>query len=700
MRRIEPQAGRASRMFRLTQRLSERTLRALGLALVAVTAFGVLANIAISALIGDLANSSEQAFLLVPFIVVLVWMFRAVPGNAAVWAVAWGAALGGLGDTASTLLFWRTGLQLDEVASGGWQGSPADLDFVSALALNIASWSWLGVFLISVHFVLLFPSGSISSRRWLYVSRASSVVFVMGVIITAVALNPWRGAATSGLFDQGVFWAAGTASALLSAASIAAMVSLILRFRRSTGEERFQYRWVVSGFSFWLVTLLGFGWFSDFPLYSVLYVISLASIPVSIGIAITKHRLYDIDVVLSRTLVYGALAMFIGAVYVGIVVGVGSLVGSTGTWLQITATVVIAIAFQTVRRWLQRLANRVVFGRKVTPYEVLSSFSKRVSSVDPAVLTDVARSLVDGTTAESASIWVHRKQDRYCIAAWPEPPDSPPDGSAVTEPVVYEGEELGWVALEVPPGQTFPPNDQRLFAQVAGGLGLALRNLFLTADLKDRVEELAASRRRIVRLQDETRRKLERDLHDGAQQRLVSLKIKLGIGASMAERAELVDLEAMLDDLRTSTDDTIESVRDFARGIYPPLLEAEGLESALRAQTQKMPIAARIETSQIRRYPKDQESIVYFCVLEALQNALKHSEASSLLVQINEEEGDLTFEVRDDGVGFDVLGAERNGLMNMTDRVEAVGGVLEVQSAPGEGTVVRGSLPVREVVST
>jgi signal transduction histidine kinase len=532
--------------------------------------------------------------------------------------------------------------------------------------------------------------------------RSATVILVFSVAATAVALAPWVETPFAEAFDEGVFWAAGTASMLMMIASVAAIINLIIRFRRSSGEERLQYRWVATAFAFWAVTLIGFGWLSGSAYYSFFYTLALAGIPFSVGIAITKYRLYDIDVVISRTLVYGSLAVFIGAVYVAIVVGVGSLLGDPGTdtWLQILATVIIAIAFQPLRRWLQRVANRIVFGRRATPYEVLSSFSQSVSAVDPRVLTEVARSLAEGTTAHSVSIWADRGDHLHCIAAWPELPGDEPDPSGVSELVVHEGEELGRVVLEIPPGQPFPPTDQRLLVQVAGGLGLALRNMQLTQDLKDRVDELAASRRRIVTVQDGTRHKLERDLHDGAQQRLVALKIKLGIGSSMAEKAGLDDVKTMIDTVREETDHTIDSVRDFARGIYPPLLEAEGLGQALNAQARKMPIPVTVQAAGLGRYPKEQEATVYFCVLEALQNAMKHSEASSVHVVLGDRDGQLGFEVRDDGVGFDEMEVTPNGLINMRDRMEAVNGRLSVESGPTEGTVVSGSIRLQQPVKT
>ena len=689
-------------MIRPTEQWKESTLRAIGYSMVGLTATGVLANVVLSAVIGDVGNSTEQILLLVPFIFVIVWLFRAVPRNTAIWALAWAAVCGGLGDTASTYVLWRTGSELDLFLSGAVAGSPSDLSVPIALALNFAAWSWLGIFLLSVHFVLLFPSGSVSSRRWLYLMRSATAVFVLGVLTTVIGLAPWVETSFADLFDEGVFWAAGTVSFLMMFASVATLANLIVRFWRSTGDERLQYRWVTSAFAFWAILLVGFGWFSDSVVFDILYTAALGAIPVSIGIAITKHRLYDIDVVISRTLVYGALAVFIGAVYVGIVVGVGILVGdpSTDVWLQLAATVVIAIAFQPLRRLLQRVANRVVYGKRATPYEVLSSFSQGISAVDPTVLTQVARSLAEGTTADAASIWVGPGDDAHRIASWPRDRLEHQGHSTVSTPVKHAGDDLGKVVLEIPPGQPFPITDERLVEQVASGLGLALRNLQLTEDLADQVDQLRESRRRVVALQDQTRRLLERDLHDGAQQRLVALKIKIGLAGTMASKEELTDVQKILDEVREETDLTIDSLRNLARGIYPPLLEAEGLGAALSAQLRRVAIPVTVQAAGIGRYPEEIEATFYFCVLEAVQNAVKHARSKSVLVTVREDGGQLVFEVRDDGVGFDVETARGGqGLINMADRLDAVEGAMEVESGRGRGTVVTGNVPIRELVS-
>ena len=196
--------------------------------------------------------------------------------------------------------------------------------------------------------------------------------------------------------------------------------------------------------------------------------------------------------------------------------------------------------------------------------------------------------------------------------------------------VAHDGEVLGFVAVDLEPGQPFTPTDERLLEQVAGGLGLALKNLLLTEELKNRVEQLRQSRKRIVSVQDRTRRDLERDLHDGAQQRIVALKIKLGIGVGMAVKVGDDDLSERLRGVQAETNQVVDTVREFARGIYPPLLEAEGLGPALTSQSGKFSIPVSVDATDVRRYPREVESTVYFCVMELLRNAAEHSGGSSV----------------------------------------------------------------------
>ena len=694
-------------MLRPTQDWNESTLRTVGYSLVGLGIVSTLLHAGLLISAGSVGEALQQLLLAISFLGVLIWLFRAVPRNRAVWALAWAAVLGGGSATLETVVLVRTGMPVDAFTGGEVALSPTDLDLVSALSVGTAAWMWTGIFLLSVHFVLLFPSGHASSRFWRVLVRVATWAILGGSLATAVALAPWVQTPYDQIGNRAS--SAGIVAFLLLFASIASIINLILRVRRSEGEERLQYRWITWALGINVVLLLGFGWLSNYPnLHGWISTISLAAIPISIGVAMTKRRLYDIDVVISRTFVYTSLAVFITAVYVGIVVGVGLLFGTQdepSVWLGIVATVVIAIAFQPLRRRLQKVANRIVYGRRATPYEVLSSFSQGVAAVDPDVLEQVAESLTEGTTATGAVIWVQREQMLHRIASWPQEADLALEvsvGSAIPgadrmAEITHDGERLGMISLTLPAGQPFPPTDEQLLEQVTAGLGLALRNLLLTDDLRRRVDQLRESRRRIVAVQDQTRQGLERDLHDGAQQRLVALKIKVSISASMSEKEGLDDVKQILDNVKDETDLTIDSLRTLARGIYPPLLDAEGLGPALTTQLHRMAFPITVQAAGIGRHPRELEATVYFCVLEAVQNSMKHAQANSVLVTLSDEEGFLTFEVRDDGIGFDIdHQTGGNGLINITDRLDAVEGSLEIDSRPGHGTLIKGRIPVFE----
>jgi len=237
-----------------------------------------------------------------------------------------------------------------------------------------------------------------------------------------------------------------------------------------------------------------------------------------------------------------------------------------------------------------------------------------------------------------------------------------------------------------PGNEPLTPAERGLVTDLASQAGLVLRNGALIAELR-------ASRQRLVRAQDDERRRLERNLHDGAQQQLVSLSVKVRLAQSLVgqedERAR-----DMLDEVRADSRAALEELRDLARGIYPPLLADRGLAAALGAQARKSPIPVSIDPEGSRRYSEDVESAVYFCVLEALNNVAKYAEASHVTVHLSEREGNLRFEVTDDGQGFACGVSTGTGLRGMADRMDAIGGRLHVASEPGRGTTVVGEVPV------
>ncbi|MGH2589354.1 MAG: sensor histidine kinase, partial [Actinomycetota bacterium] len=295
----------------------------------------------------------------------------------------------------------------------------------------------------------------------------------------------------------------------------------------------------------------------------------------------------------------------------------------------------------------------------------------------------------------TVTIWLLVGGELRPAAGWPgstRPDESPPiaalsDAEPGTFEVRHQGDLLGAITVRMPANDPMDPSKERLIRDLAAQVGLVLRNVRL-------IEELRESRRRIVAAVDEGRRRLERDIHDGAQQQLVALAVKIRLAESMVER-DPAKARELLGQLQVETTDTLENLRDLARGIYPPLLADQGLAVALEAHARRSPVPVHVRPDSIGRYPEDVEATIYFCCLEALQNVAKYANASSVEIELRQHDRLVAFEVRDDGVGFDTASAPRGtGLQGMADRVEAIGGTLRIRSTPGAGTSVAGRVPV------
>jgi signal transduction histidine kinase len=595
---------------------------------------------------------------------------------------------------------------------------------------------WLGSWIITLVYpagaaaliLLLFPTGRFVPRwtrllLWFAVPITAAQV-IISMFDTTVQVSGTSHSFPNPLAIPAVHAFSSSASAppiYLGglAVLLVASISPFFRLRRSTGDERQQLKWfayavAATVFANVAVVLITFAVTSPFFDNLGTAIITLGfgvALPGSAALAILKYRLYDIDVVISRTLVYGLLAAFITAVYLGVVVGVGALVGTGGRanlLLSLAATAVVALAVQPVRSRLQRFANRVAYGRRATPYEVLSSLSTGLADAfgGEELLSRMARVLAQGTGADSLRILVRAGHHLEQAAAWPvgtpalEPlpvtgqvmPPIPDADRAI--PVRHQGELLGAIGLAKRNGEGLKPIEEQLLEDFAGQAGLVLRNAGLTVDLQARLRDLRASRQRLVAAQDHARRRLERNLHDGAQQNLVALKIKLGLAETLA-RKDPDKAAEMIHQLKFDTDETLETLRDLARGIYPPLLADQGLVAALEGQARKATVAVEIAANGIDRYTQDIEAAVYFCVLEALQNVQKYAGAKSVAIQLGQQDSTLAFEVIDDGAGFDPGSTRRGaGLQNMEDRLDALGGSLEVSSKPGGGTHLRGQVPI------
>ncbi len=590
-------------------------------------------------------------------------------------------------------------------------------------------WLWVPALgLMGTHLLLRLPSGRLLSPRWRpYSWWCTAVLAVASVVIAVEPYPPGVRGTTNPMAlpetvpDMLVDLMGTVVTVLVPLALLGSLGSLVLRYRRTDDEERHQIRWLVFGGLVFLGTyllamaavLVG-GVPEDSPAFGVItgvVFISYAAVPAAIGVSVLRYRLYDIDVVISKSLVWAGLVGFITVVYVAVVVGVGWLVGAgdeTNPGLSIAATAVVAVAFQPVRERLQHLANRLVYGQRATPYEVLSAFSARMGQTEEteAMLERMARLLAEGTGADPARVWLRVGDTLRPAAAWPAASGTPDQVamSGATLPdlpgdravgVVSAGETLGALTITKARGEVVTPPEEKLLDDLAAQAGLMLRNVRLTAELMQRVEQLRASRQRLVAATDAERRRLERDLHDGAQQQLVALKIKLGVARTLASRESAAKTAALLEQLSGDADDAVDTLRDLARGIYPPLLAAEGLPAALTAQAAKAALPVTVTATDVGRYPQDVEAAVYFSCLEALQNTAKYADATAASITLSANRDTLVFSVTDDGTGFNPATTPRGaGLANIADRLDALNGTVTITSRPGGGTTITGSLPL------
>jgi len=622
---------------------------------------------------------SDAALILafLPYAVVGALIVSRQPANRIGWLFLVSGLLMGVGVTAF------------EYAIYGDLTNPGSLPGTS-WALRTSQWGTFIPFLTYAFLFLLFPDGRLPSRRW----RPVGLLAVLSIgWLEANSIAP-------GVIP---LWPARelTVLAMLLCAS-----APVVRYRRSESDERHQIKWFAFA-ALPAAALLLPGLFGNLPDASFIpFVIVTGAVPVAAAIGIFKYRLYDIDVIIDKTLVYGGLAAFITAVYVVVVVVLGAFIGVTEV-LSLVATAIVAVAFQPMRHRVQGVARRIVYGDLATPYETLSTFAERLSqaySIDD-VLPNMARILAEGTGASRAEVWVRVGAELRQSASWP-----PTDGQRAAPVPVHDGRHerivhasrveaasretdvryqallLGALVVTKSAYERFTPAEEKLLADLSSQAGLVLSNVALIADLR-------ASRQRLVSAQDQERRKIERNLHDGAQQQLVALSVKMRLIEGMAGK-DPHKVAQLAHEVVMETGEALESLRELAHGIYPPLLAKHGLAAALESQARKAPIPVTVRSDGVARYSQDLEAAIYFCCLEALQNVTKYANASHAWVSLHDDADGMRFEVGDDGDGFDRSAVDfGSGLQGMADRVEALGGTLEVTSTPGRGTSVVGSLP-------
>lgn len=581
-------------------------------------------------------------------------------------------------------------------------------------ATEAAAWLslWVGAVGFGLAFTFLpqlFPDGSLPPRRRRPVAWFTAAALLVWAFTWGTAPGPLDsfpqvdnpvGIAAVGRVNPGLGWGLFVLAVLASAAS------LIIRYVRSAGVERRQIKWfayaaALMGLALVATTIASEGWRPAAVAADVLFPVAVAGMPIAAFLAIFKHDLYDLDLVVSRTITFSALAALITGVYVAVVAGVGAAVGTAGEFslaLAVLATAVVAVAFQPVRARVKRLANRLVYGLQATPYEVLAEFSRRMGGTLAAedALPQMARIVGEGTGAIKAEVWLVVGGGLRRVASWPPEPDRPvvsltgdglpalPETSRTVE-VRRQEELLGVIALAMPPGRALTPTEDRLLADVAAQAGLVLSNVRL-------VEEVKASRQRLVAAQDEERRRLERDIHDGVQQRLVTLSLALKMTAAQLSGDGPEGVIDALDAAAREAAETLAELRRLARGIHPAIVTEGGLAAALESLAERAPFPVEVRIAQAGRLQAPVEITVYYLVSEALTNAAKHAIASAAAVDLDRADGRIVVAVADDGVGG-AIASPGSGLSGLADRVAALGGRLEIDSPAGGGTRLRAEIP-------
>ena len=586
----------------------------------------------------------------------------------------------------------------------------------------VSSASWLlPMALMGIFLILLFPDGHLPSPRWRVLAWIGVGVVVFGTIGLVLAPGVVEDVPVPGLQNPlgvealrpVVVAVLVIALPLLPLCILASAVALVLRFRRARGVERLQLKWLTTAgaivavaFLVTMATSLPSAFegttSSDFDRWIVvLQTVSLMSfglIPIAIGVAISRHGLYGIDAIISRTLVFGTLAVFITGVYVGIVVGVGALVGQQrpSVALSVLATAVVAVAFQPVRSRVQHFANRLVYGERATPYEVLSDFAGRMTGAYPTaeLLPRMAQMVGRCLGGARVEVWLVDETSLVREVVWPDDEELAAQVEIEDRELLpvdcqvevrHHDELLGLLTVTKPAGEPVTPPERALLEHVASQAGLVLRNLRL-------IDDLRSSRERLLTAQDVERRNLERDLHHGAQQSLVGVALLLrlaatrigddpdGIGPSVTEASSQLK-------------QAIGELRELARGIHPAVLSDRGLGPALQSLAERSPVPVRITSDLVERLPGTVEGTLYFAVAEALTNVAKYAAASQVEVTIHRDTHAVSVVVADDGVG----GADPSlgsGLRGLVDRLAVVDGTVEVASPPGVGTRITCRVPV------
>jgi signal transduction histidine kinase len=468
---------------------------------------------------------------------------------------------------------------------------------------------------------------------------------------------------------------------------LAGIVTLILRWRRSHGDERQQLKWYLAGLAPLIIPVIGH---EQIPAFAeVAFAVLLPLVPITVGVAVLRYRLYDLDIVLNRALVYTVLSGLIALVYVGLVVGAEIIAGADrGLWVQALGAVIAAVAFQPLRTRVQWGVDTLFYGERSRPYEALARLGRMLEHApEPqTVLPGVVESVATALRLPYVAIEM-REGDGWLIAAEHGQRAHDPEEF----PMAYQDEVLGRLMVSTRDGdESFNHADRRLLADLARHAGVAAHAVRLTLALQ-------RSRAALVTAREEERRRLRRDLHDGLGPTLAGVTLGLHAAAELATR----DAARAVAQLRTVQEQVTEAVTDIRRLVYdlrPPALDELGLARAVQREAARwegeLTFAFDLPATGLGVLPAAVEAAAYRIACEALTNVARHARASTCRVRFTRADG-LELEIHDDGQGL--LGRPAGvGLAAMRERAEELGGSCLIESRDG-GTRVLARLPILEL---
>jgi signal transduction histidine kinase len=564
---------------------------------------------------------------------------------------------------------------------------------------------WLSLTLVNVGLVLattllvLLPDGRIwypRERRfiagvWIVVVIPTLLVLSNEFVVTSDFSFEGLSGIRNGLFIEALQPYGPTfvsLNALAPLVFLGAIALLFMRYNAAATRERKQIRWVL--FAGVVVIVVGVvpSILADLgvipppdnssTVQTVLSTMTIILLPASVVIAVMEPQWIDVDIVIRRSVVYGALSLVILVVYITIAASVGVAAGARlglNIEVAVVLTVVVAILFQPARSRLQALADRWVFGARPTKYEAVTDFGVTIEQATEP--TELLPRLVETIRRAIRFTWVMVSLDDGSRAE---------SGAVTGEPVLRVplgagDEQVGEIVCGPKTEGRLGDEEIQLVRTLAGQLALAVRNARLAG--------------RIVNAAESERRRIERNIHDGAQQELVALVAKLGMARSAAAQGGLSP--DVIDEMRLEAQQILSDLRELAQGIHPSVLTDGGILEAVEDRCARLPLEVSLESSEglrARRFDDDIEGAAYFFVTESLANVLKHAYATRTTISLTYEDERLLLGVADDGRGFDPDGALDGGLAGLRDRIRALGGTVTVASAPGSGTRITASLPV------